>query len=50
MKELYKIKKKQSLQHYSQTPEERKQEWQETMDWYARKMGRPIDLVGKPKE
>ena len=46
MDEIRKIRDENSLRHLSQTPEERKQELKESMDWFIKAMGKPIKIVG----
>ena len=45
MDEIRKIRDKNSLRHLSQTPEERRQELKESLDWFAEAMGKPVKIV-----
>jgi hypothetical protein len=45
MDEIRKIRDENSLRYLSQTPEERARESKETMDWFIKAMGKPINIV-----
>ena len=45
MVEIRKIRDENSLRHLSQTPEERKQELKESLDWFVKAMGKPVKVV-----
>jgi hypothetical protein len=49
MLEIRKIRDENSLRRLSQTPEERKQEAKKTMDWFLNAIGKPVNIVTKPK-
>ena len=45
MDEIRKIRDENSLRHLSQTPEERKQELKEALDWFAEAMGKSVKIA-----
>ena len=44
MEEIRKIRDENSLRHLSQTPEERKQELKESLDWFIEAIGKPVKI------
>ena len=47
MDELRKIRDENSLRHLSQTPEEFSTEMKESVDWFIKALGKPVQIVGK---
>ena len=45
MDEIRKIRDENSLRRLSQTPEERKQELKESLDWFIEAMGKPVKVI-----
>jgi hypothetical protein len=50
MEEIRKIRDANSLRHLAQTPEERKRELKDSMDWFTAAMGKPIKVVDTIKQ
>ena len=48
MLEIRKIRNENSLRRLSQTPDERAQESKETMDWFIKAIGKPVQIVKNP--
>ena len=47
MEEIRKIRDANSLRRLSQTPEERKRELKESLDWFMANIGKPVNIVKK---
>ena len=47
MDEIRKIRDENSLRRLSQTPEERRREAKETMEWFTKAIGKPFKIVKK---
>jgi hypothetical protein len=45
MDEIRRIRNANSIKHLSQSPDERKQELQKSMDWFAASLGKPIHRI-----
>ena len=50
MEEIRKIRNENSLRHLSQTPEERKRELKESLDWFIQAMGKPVEIASVDKK
>jgi len=50
MKEIRRIRDENSLRHLKMTPEERKKESEEAVQWFESMMGRKIPTVVSPVE
>ena len=49
LEEVRHIKEECSLRYLSQTPEERKLESQRVIEWFEKRIGRPIEIVDNSK-
>jgi hypothetical protein len=47
MDEIRKIRDENSLRYLSQTPEEREHELKESMEWFIKAIGKPVQIVRK---
>ena len=50
MDEIRKIRDENSLRHLSQTPDERRQELKESLDWFLAAIGKPVTIVDRVKK
>ena len=50
MDELRKIRDENSLRHLSQTPEEFSKEMKDSVSWFIKALGKPIEIVDKSRE
>ena len=48
MEEVRKIKEDCSLRYLSQTPEERKLEFERVIDWFEKRLGRKVETLDSP--
>ena len=49
MDEIRKIRDENSLRYLSQTPEQRKQDAEKSMEWFVTAIGKPVTIVTKDK-